>query len=60
MRIDGAIKHLENMKEEAERNMMPYRVEAIQLSIEAMRLLAEQPATGYTCVPRPLPGETEE
>lgn len=34
--------------------------DALKLSIEALKLLAEQPPEGYTCIPRPLPGETEE
>jgi len=34
--------------------------EALKLGIEALKLIDEQPPHGYTCIPRPLPGETEE
>ena len=31
-----------------------------KLGIEALKLIAQEPPEGYTCIPRPLPGETEE
>ena len=33
---------------------------ALQLSIEALELIAREPCEGYTCIPRPLPGETKD
>lgn len=33
------------------------RRDAVMLSIKTLKLLNEQPPEGYTCIPRPLPGE---
>ena len=34
--------------------------DAINLGAEALKLIAQEPSEGYTCIPRPLPGETKE
>ena len=60
MTIDKAIKILETEVRVAEVNDRPYEVYALQLGIEALKLIAQEPPEGYTCIPRPLPGETEE
>jgi len=32
---------------------------AVRLGIEALKLITQEPPCGYTCIPRPLPGETK-
>jgi len=36
------------------------RDKALKLGIETLKLINQEPPEGYTCIPRPLPGETED
>ena len=38
----------------------PDQADAIKLGKEALKLISQEPPEGYTCIPRPLPGETPE
>ena len=60
MTIDEAIKVLETFHDQSACTLDATSANAFQLGIEALKALAEQPAEGYTCIRRPLPGETKE
>ncbi len=34
--------------------------DALNLGSEALKLIDQEPPDGYTCIPRPLPGETKD
>lgn len=58
--IEKAIEVLKELKIHPVHKGNLYHKDAVNLGIEALKLLSQQPPHGYTCVPRPLPGETEE
>ena len=60
MTLDEAIQRLGEEVEWALPSDDLKSLEAVRLAIEALKLLAEQPPNGFTCVPRPLPGETRK
>lgn len=60
MNLNEAITRLEVFVKDASEEAPELLDKAIKLSIEALKLIAEQPPEGYTCIPRPLPGETED
>lgn len=60
MKLKKAIVHLEELRDGLDLPLMAEEEAALNLSIKALELIAEQPPHGYTCIPRPLPGETNE
>ena len=60
MKIDEAIEIKEAYLRGDEPDDPLDLIKADRLGIEALKLIAQEPPEGYTCIPRPLPGETEE
>jgi len=60
MTLEEAMTDLSIQREVKRRLGKTHEAESIGLGIEALKALSGAPAKGYTCVPRPLPGETEK
>jgi len=59
MTIDEAI-HVQQLHLDGDPKLTDTKLRrGMKLGIEALKLLAQEPPEGYTCIPRPLPGETE-
>lgn len=57
MTIDQAVKILQHENYLDPNLETPDIIGALALGIEALKLIAQEPAEGYTCILRPLPGE---
>ena len=60
MKLEKAIEILKQQSIKASNEGLVELVNAYELAVEALKLIAQEPPEGYTCIPRPLPGETEE
>lgn len=60
MTIEKAIEFLQREYDTADRTVEPDFYDSLMLGIEALKLLAQEPSEGYTCIQRPIEGETKE
>ena len=59
MTIDEAIKKIQYVIDDYPEIYSGEVLAALKLGIEAPKLITQEPPCGYTCIPRPLPGETK-
>lgn len=60
MTLEKAIEILDHFSKKIPFNRSRDYKDALNLGIEALKLIAQEPPEGYTCIRRPLPGETEK
>ena len=58
--IDKAIEILHTLLRDLPEYYPDDRTGAVKLGIKALKLIAKCPPDGYSCIPRPLPGETKD